>query len=45
MADDNIQPNKTGDMPVMGALVGAFAFMAFTYFIIQWMGSGMTRDY
>lgn len=44
MADD-IQPNRNGDMPVMGALVGILAFTAFTYFLIQWMGSGMTRDY
>jgi hypothetical protein len=45
MADSNIQPKQSGEMPVFGALVGVLAFSAFTYFIIQWMGSGMTRDY
>jgi hypothetical protein len=44
MADSTIQ-NRPNNMPVFGALVGIMAFSAFTYFIIQWMGSGMTRDY
>ena len=44
MADD-IQPNKTGDMPVFGAVVGLAVVSTIMYFIIQWMGSGMTRDY
>lgn len=45
MPDSNLQPTRPNNMPVFGALVGIMAFSAFTYFIIQWMGSGMTRDY
>jgi hypothetical protein len=43
MADGNIQ--KPNTMPVFGAVVGLAAVSALMYFIIQWMGSGMTRDY
>lgn len=44
MADSSIQ-NRPNNMPVFGAVVGLVAVSTIMYFIIQWMGSGMTRDY